>query len=467
VLFNSYEFALFFVVVLALHRALPSHRARLWLLLVASCVFYASWSVGYLLLLAASVVGDWLLGRAIARARAGRRLLLVASVVLNLGVLAIFKYADFLVGAVAAGARAFGAHWTPQPLGLALPLGISFYTFMSLSYTIDVYRRQCEPEPSLLRYSVFLTFFPHLIAGPILRAGEFLPQLRDGEEARRRSALGINRIAIGLAKKALIADHLGRLVEPVFADPLAFDGASNLLVLYLYAFQVYFDFSAYSDIAIGCAKLLGYDLPENFDAPLLASNFVELWRRWHMTLGRWLRDYLYVPLGGNRHGAVRAGLNLFLTMTLAGLWHGASWNCLSWGALLGLLLVGSYALGRRRAGDPEPDGPPRFGWRALVTFELFSFSFVLFRAPSLEHTGHMLHQLIGLPHQPLRAAAALAAAPLLLAAYAPLTRLRRRLQTLAPITTSQAIGYGCALGIAAVVIALLAAPQAEFIYFHF
>jgi alginate O-acetyltransferase complex protein AlgI len=460
VLFNSYEFALFFVVVLAVHRTLSSHRARLRLLLIASGVFYVSHSGVYLLLLAASVVGDWLLGNAIAARPHKARAFLIASIVLNLGVLSLFKYADFVLGTLAT----LGAP-VPRTLGLPLPLGISFYTFMSLSYTIDVYWKRCPPEPSLERYSVFLGFFPHLMAGPILRANDFLPQLRTGDEdERRRSAFGVNRILLGLFKKAVLADFLGRLVGPVFADPAAYDGASNLIVLYLYSFQVYFDFSAYSDIAIGAAALLGYQLPDNFDAPFLAGNFRLLWRRWHMTLSRWLRDYLYIPLGGSRRGTFRTCVNLLITATLCGLWHGAGWGYVLWGVILGALLVVSRLRHGERVADVRER---RFSWSAVIVFHGFVLSMALFRSTSIANAGEMLRRLTTLPACGWRALPALALSPVLLAVYAPLTRLRRRLEQLSPEREGEAIAYGCALALAATLTIVFASPQAEFIYFRF
>jgi D-alanyl-lipoteichoic acid acyltransferase DltB (MBOAT superfamily) len=457
VAFNSYVFVAFFVAVLAIRRVTRGQTAQLWLLLVASAIFYASWSAPYLALLAVSIVVDYALGRALGAATRGRKLLLAVSLVVNLGLLAIFKYGDFVVANVNALFAALGvARALPEP-GLTLPLGISFYTFMTLSYTIDVYRGVCPVEKSLLRYAVFLLFFPHLIMGPILRANEFLPQLANPDPAAHRPWFAVQRIAVGFAKKLLLADLLARFVEPIFRDAGAFDGAAALLAAYAYAFQVYFDFSAYADIAIGCASLLGYRLPENFERPLLAASLRDLWRRWHRTLSNWLRDYVYLPLGGGRGGRLMTARNLAITMLVGGLWHGAAWHYVAWGGLNAALLLVERAWA----------GPAR-AWRVLVTFQLFALALVVFRAPSLAAAGVMLAHIARLPSSgAVRALIAVAAAPLALTGYARVSSLVRGWQDAAPRTDWQAVGWGCALALVVTVLAALASPPAEFIYFHF
>jgi alginate O-acetyltransferase complex protein AlgI len=462
-LFNSYQFALFFAVTLALFRALPRNRARLWLLFLAGSVFYGSWSVPYLLLLYAAIVVDYAVGIALETHERHRRAILGISLALNLGALALFKYADFLLAT-------FG--WTGARLGFALPLGISFYTFLTLSYTIDVYRREVRAERDLLKYSVFVTFFPHLIAGPILRAREFLPQLA-ASPAAYRTFFGLNRIAIGLAKKVLLADTLAIVVEPVFAEPALYDGAATLIAVYAYAFQIYFDFSGYCDIAIGTAAMMGYALPVNFDSPYLAGSIASFWRRWHISLSRWLRDYVYLSLGGNRRGRGRTYVNLILTMALGGLWHGASWSFVFWGLLHGLFLVVHRLL---RGGAPAEGEAtaPRLSGHGLLVFYLVCLAWIFFRAPTLDLGFQMVGQIAAIPAQ-LAAGTTSAARVLLglllpvplLAAYAAATRARRAWEELAPATPLQALGYGMALAAVVTVLAAFAAPGAEFIYFQF
>ena len=327
--------------------------ARLLHLFAASALFYHAWAATtrgayrYLLgLILATIALDAWLARCIdalprSRPRA-RRALLVGSVVANLGVLATFKYFDFFTMSAASVARALGMDVHVTPVALLLPAGISFHTFQSLSYTIEVYRGSIRATPSLLRFATFVLFFPQLVAGPIVRAETFLPQMEPGARPglggmpAARAQEGLPRILVGLTKKLCLADHLAvGLVDGVFAHPERFSSIEVLAGVYGYAFQIYLDFSAYSDIAIGCAQLLGFELPENFALPYRARTLQDFWRRWHITLSSWLRDFLYVPLGGSRRGDLRTYRNLFLTMLLGGLWHGASWNFIAWGAIHG------------------------------------------------------------------------------------------------------------------------------------
>jgi D-alanyl-lipoteichoic acid acyltransferase DltB (MBOAT superfamily) len=261
-------------------------------------------------------------------------------------------------------------------------VGISFYTFQTLSYTLDLYRREIPAERSLLRFAVFVAFFPQLVAGPIVRASEFLPQLRQRPPVtEERVSRGFTLIFRGLAKKILFADLLAALaVDSVFADPGAFSSWDLLLALYGYTFQIYYDFSGYSDIAIGAALLLGFDLPENFRRPYISQNVREFWTRWHISLSTWLRDYLYISLGGNRQGAIRTRVNLFLTMLLGGLWHGAAWNFVVWGMYHGTLLI---LAGRGAERAPERRGFDRV-WRQVATFHLVVFGWLLFRVHGRE-----------------------------------------------------------------------------------
>jgi D-alanyl-lipoteichoic acid acyltransferase DltB (MBOAT superfamily) len=378
VLFNTLQFAVFFFVVLGLYRALP-RPGRNTLLLGASIVFYTLWLPSYLLLLLADVFVNYALLRAMVRSNRPR-IYLVLSCVFTLGLLAWFKYAAMLIETALPVLEQLPVLDIAVP-EIFLPLGISFYSFQILSLTIDTYRRQIEPIEDLGRYTLFVAFFPQLIAGPILRGHQFLPQLeRGGEMSWARSRRGLWLIVGGLGKKVILADFLlAGFVDMVFAEHGANSAPFHLIALYSFAFQIYFDFSGYTDIARGLALLLGYELPLNFMEPYLARSPSEFWRRWHITLSRWLSDYLYVPLGGNRRGSARTYSNLLLTMLLGGLWHGASWNFVIWGGLHGLLLVLHRAIGRQRV---DLDAPLRArDWpRIVILFHAVCLIWTFFRA---------------------------------------------------------------------------------------
>jgi alginate O-acetyltransferase complex protein AlgI len=345
VLFSSAEFLFFFLLVLALHRVLPWRRA---LLLVASYGFYASWNPPFVLLLAWTTALDYTLGRRldIEQAPWRRRALLGLSLAGNLGVLAYFKYVNFLLEVIAQTGLVSPARLAPFHVGAQIPLGLSFYTFQSLSYTIDVYRRDIRSCTRLLDFFLFVSFFPHLVAGPVLRADQLLPQIRVNRPATAAQVLtGIELCLIGLFQKVVIADNLALLVDECFARPRAYAGGALLLAAFSFTAQIYCDFSGYSTMARGLASLLGYALPENFAYPLLASNPVELRRRWHITMGNWFRDYVYRPMGGDRHGPARTAFNTLVTWSLFGLWHGASWTFLFWGLYQGTILA-AYRLAK-------------------------------------------------------------------------------------------------------------------------
>ena len=388
-LFPSVQFAIFFPIVLTISWALMS-RPRLYkpFILLASYVFYAAASWRFCFLLAGMTLGNQLaavlMGRTESDAR--RRAIVTCAVALDLAVLGVFKYYSFFAQQFDDALAHMGLGLPPPLVTIALPVAVSFYTFQAISYVVDVKRRLVKPA-SLLDFSVYLSFFPHLIAGPIVRAREFLPQLaqpRDPDHVAVSSGLWL--IALGLVKKVVIADYLARaLVEPVFAVPQAYAGPDLLLGAYGYAAQIYCDFSGYTDIAIGLALLMGYVFPQNFRSPYRATGFRDFWRRWHMTLSRFLRDFLYIPLGGNRGGRLLTYRNLMLTMVLGGLWHGAAWTFVLWGAYNGLGLVAEHALGGRIRTP---------GWlRWLVTFHLIVFGWILFRSQSLALLGVFLSRL--------------------------------------------------------------------------
>ena len=332
-----------------------------------------------------------------AHSLASRRWILVASVATNLGVLGFFKYFDFFAASMTDLLVALGWELQPRLLNVILPVGISFYTFQTMSYTIDVYRGDLRAHRSLLDFAVFVAFFPQLVAGPILRAKEFLPQItRPRTVDLSRVYEGGYLISWGLFKKIVIADNLAVIVDRAFAADASPAGGAVLVAVYAFAIQIYCDFSGYTDIARGCAKMMGFDIPLNFNLPYFACNPVEFWRRWHISLSSWLRDYLYIPLGGNRRGPRRTCINLMVTMVLGGLWHGAAWTFVAWGAYQGVLLATYKAatfLIRRIV--PAAVGTSIVSpWVArIVFFQFVCFGWLIFRAESIGQVGDMLGAL--------------------------------------------------------------------------
>ncbi|HEX3772306.1 MAG TPA: MBOAT family O-acyltransferase [Polyangiaceae bacterium] len=355
---------------------------------------------------------DFFIARALVRIerRAARNALLFVSVFYYLGVLAVFKYWNFAADSIASAAAALGAHVHVTRLRLILPFGISFFTFETMSYTIDVWRGELAPARRYLDYLLFVSFFPHLVAGPIVRPRQMLPQL--AAEPRidaAAQARGLWRIAVGLGKKVVIGDYLAQaIVNRAFATPERFTGFEVLLAVYAYAVQIYADFSGYSDVAIGSAALFGYVLPENFDAPYLSADLQEFWRRWHISLSTWLRDYLYKPLGGSRGSALATYRNLMITMVLGGLWHGASWNFVLWGALHGGALAVTRMWQRRRArrasvstATEAPSEGHAIGHlvATIATFHFVCFAWIFFRAPTFAHATLAIRQMGQLAHK--------------------------------------------------------------------
>lgn len=404
--FNSPEYFFFLPITLVVY-ALVFRRESLrdaWLLAI-SYFFYMSWNWKYAGLIALSTVIDYYVGRALHAEsdQARRKRLLLLSMVSNLGLLGLFKYYNFFIeiGQTVSGPLGLDLGFLRHEL--LLPVGISFYTFQTMSYTIDVYRRELEVEPSLLKFSVFVTFFPQLVAGPIVRAADFLPQMhRIPEVTRARVHDGMRLVFQGLFKKIVIADLLAGLgVDAIFARPGDFSSLDLLFGLYGYSFQIYCDFSGYSDIAIGTARIFGFELTKNFDRPYLAQNVREFWARWHISLSTWLRDYLYISLGGNRGSPRRTHFNLMMTMLLGGLWHGAALNFVLWGAWHGLLLI--FARGSTKF-DTEASAGVILR-RRFLTFHLVVVSWLLFRVTSmqnfLDYTGGMLRFSAGTQLSPL------------------------------------------------------------------
>jgi alginate O-acetyltransferase complex protein AlgI len=382
-LFPTATFALFFLVVMPLSW-LTMPRPRLWrpLIVLASFVFYAWWDWRFVFLLGGCIVWNQAFAVRIHDAAGRRRTtLLVVALAGNLGVLGYFKYSEFGVASTANLASLVGLDLPVGVQSVVLPVGISFYTFMGISYLVDVHRRQTEPT-SLAKAAVYLSFFPHLVAGPIVRPSELLPQL---ETPRDHRSLDTSRafylIATGLFKKVVIANYLAsEIVDPVFAAPASHSSAEMTLAVYAYAVQIYADFSGYTDIAIGIALLLGFRFPQNFDAPYTAASLQDFWHRWHMTLSRWLRDYVYIPLGGNRGGRLATYRNLMLTMLIGGLWHGAGWTFVVWGGIHGIGLAVERFVGERRGLEPREPSRLRLAGQRVLTFHLVCLAWIFFRA---------------------------------------------------------------------------------------
>jgi len=404
-LFNTLDYALFFGVVFVASWLLARLRKlRVVLLLLASYVFYAHWDVRFLPLIWVSSTADWLLGNAIARATDPRRrkTWLLATVVLNLGVLGIFKYFNFGIDSARLALEALGYHPPPFTLEVALPVGISFFTFESMSYVIDVYRKDIEPHPSYLEYLTFVAFFPHLVAGPIVRPRDLLPQLsRPARFSAAEGSEGLWLIALGLIKKVAIGDYIAlNLVDRVFDAPAQYSALECYLAVLGYSVQIYCDFSGYTDVAIGSALLLGVRFPKNFDAPYKAASITEFWRRWHISLSTWLRDYLYIPLGGNRRGKLRTYVNLMLTMLLGGLWHGASFTFVVWGGIHGAALAVERLVrdfGSRGAHEARAGGSiPRRVLGVVLTFHVVAAAWIFFRAESFAKAALFFERLSSL-----------------------------------------------------------------------
>lgn len=403
-LFNSGNFAVFFIVVLLVDMIIRRRlKARHAFLLAASYFFYGCWNANYLLLLVFSTLLDFTMGRLLhSETRPGRRkLYLIASLCGNLGVLGVFKYGNFFIDNITALFPFLGE---VDHLDVLLPVGISFYTFQTLSYTIEIYRRKMEPCRNIVDFALFVSFFPQLVAGPIVRASHFIPQLAEAKEITDEDASrGFFLIARGLVKKVLIADFLAiHLVDTVFAAPggtgAGLGALTTLFGVYAYAFQIYGDFSGYSDIAVGCGRLLGFRLPDNFNSPYSAVDLRDFWRRWHISLSTWLRDYLYIPLGGSRKGISVTYASLIITMLLGGLWHGAAWTFVLWGLYHGVVLALTRLFQRKGGTAPGAAAASSGGKRVLkmiFTFHIVCFGWILFRCPDLESFWEVLTWIAG------------------------------------------------------------------------
>lgn len=379
-LFNSIEFALFFPLVFMLYWLVFQRgvNIRNGFLVVVSYVFYGWWDWRFLSLIIISSAVDYAVGRAMPNKEGrARKMLLLTSLVVNLGMLGFFKYYGFFVESFVHAFTLFGASLESSTLDIILPVGISFYTFQTLSYTLDIYWKKIEPTKDPLSFFAFVSFFPQLVAGPIERAKNLLPQFTEEKAFDYTSVRsGLYLMAWGLIKKVVIADRLAVFVDATYADPFAASGLPMLIGVLFFAFQLYLDFSGYSDIAIGCARTMGFNLSTNFNRPYLSASFSDFWSRWHISLSTWFRDYLYIPLGGNRVGKNRTFINVLIVFMISGLWHGASWNFVLWGLINALFLL---------ALDPLLPKAKSGALRILNSFIVsacWMLSLILFRAES-------------------------------------------------------------------------------------
>lgn len=398
-LFNSLTFAVFFAVVLAVHHLPLTWHVKKLHLLLASYVFYAAWNPPFVALLWLSTVIDYVAARQIAAtaAKGPRRFWLGLSMLTNLGLLGFFKYGGFALENFVAAAGAYGFNFHPAAPSIILPVGISFYTFQTMSYTIDVYRNRTPTAPSFVDFALFVTFFPQLVAGPIVRATELLPQfLKEHQATRPQLMWGLGLMTWGIFQKVVLADtFLAPTADAVFGAQHTVLALDAWLGAIAFGGQIFFDFAGYSTVAIGSALCLGFSIPENFRYPYAAIGFSDFWRRWHISLSSWLRDYLYIPLGGNRHGAVRTNLNLFATMLLGGLWHGASWTFVAWGFLHGLYLWIERVLRAAFGEQPWVSKPAVRVLLGLGTFALITLTWVFFRAQTFATAGGLLQSMLG------------------------------------------------------------------------
>ena len=495
-LFNSPLYGVFLIATFVVFWLIRRYRlARVLFLIGASYGFYVygtydaardeavplnpiGWSCLCLGIIFVGSSLDYGIGRALGRIErpAARRALLLVSIFYYVGVLAVFKYFNFCVDSFAATAHALGLDVNVPHLRLVLPFGISFFTFETMSYTIDVYRRDIPPADRYLDYLLFVCFFPHLVAGPIVRPQSMLPQLREtpkvNPETQAMQARGLWLIATGLAKKIVIGDYLAvNIVNRVFDNPERFSGLEVLVAVYAYAIEIYSDFSGYTDVAIGSSLLFGYRLPQNFDVPYTAQNLQEFWHRWHISLSTWLRDYVYIPLGGSKKGPIRTYVNLMLTMLIGGLWHGANWNFVLWGALHGVALAGTRAWQRWRGTDAAP-GALRRVLGVVLTFHYVCFAWIFFRAGSyktgaVDHALVVLKQLgtasIGTANLPVKVLAVLAVG--LVLHFVP----RNWIESVREqFVRTPALVQGIVLAVAACAIHLAAGAKAEpFVYGQF
>ena len=474
--FNSFAFLVFFPVVAVLHFLLP-HRFRWVLLLVASCAFYMWWKAAYILVIGATASVDYFAGLMLERtADPGRRkLCLSLSLASNLGILFVFKYYDFFVDSATAALSAFGLQSAAPAIHLLLPIGISFHTFQGMSYAIEVYRGNVKAERHAGIFALFVMFFPQLVAGPIERPAHLLPQMRTEKRFdATRAARGLQLMLWGLFKKVCVADRLAPIVDQVYADPGAHSRGAAVIATVFFAFQIYCDFSGYSDIAVGAADVLGFDLMQNFRRPYGSKSVPEFWKRWHVSLSTWFRDYLYIPLGGNRVSRPRLYLNVMIVFLVSGLWHGANWTFLVWGGLHGLYFAGWSLTEGVRARFAAATGLARLhAVRAAigvaVTFVLVTLAWTFFRATSMTEALAVLGRMFSAHGGGTRIDSqvlVLCAVPLAILVLVEVAQsrmcLRDRIAAL-PVALRWSVFYGAIL----LTLFLGVFEEREFIYFRF
>ena len=466
-LFHSFGFFLFFWIVFAVYWSLPQLRSRNGWLVLASCFFYGTWNPWLVSLILFTAAVDYVVARRLMTTEAPtmRRALLALSVCVTLSLLVFFKYANFLAASAVFGLNLAGAHLKSPLWDIVLPLGISFYTFETISYVVDVYRRRIPAARSILDYALYILFFPHLIAGPIVRPGFFLPQVQRMKRFDwARLQLGVQIFLRGLFKKAVLADHLVAIVDPVFAAPASYSTGTIWLAVPCYAVQVYCDFSGYSDMAVGTAHAFGFKLPVNFNLPYFSESVSEFWRRWHITLSSWLRDYVYIPLGGSRGSRVRTYANLIFTLTICGLWHGAAWNYVVFGLYHGVILSLERALPLPPALARWPFRPLRIAW----TFLLLCAGLVIFRSPKITDAWLILQKAVRavdgqtLPPELIRIAFVILALVFAGHLFGSLRKPHRWFARIPPVV----MGIGMALFFLLIQL-LMPAESAPFVYFQF
>ena len=397
-IFNSIAFIVFFIIFYTIYLSIRKREYRIFLIFLGSYIFYGWWDWRFLSLILFSTIVDYIIGNKIFQETSDkkRKKFLILSLISNLGLLFLFKYFNFFIDSFVDIANVIGLSPSIHTLQIILPVGISFYTFQTLSYTIDIYRRKLNPEPHFLTFASYVAFFPQLVAGPIVRAIDLLPQFKINHKITiAQVKVGISLIILGYFKKLVIADSLAPLVDDAFANPSGYTSLNMAIVVFFYAFQIYCDFSGYSDIAIGLGKMLGFNFPVNFNLPYLSKNFSDFWKRWHISLSSWLKDYLYIPLGGNRKGGFFTFRNLMITMLLGGLWHGANWTFIIWGFLHGTYLI------IQRSFKPIFKYLNRILPKSLITlfgiiitFLFVSFAWIFFRSQTISEAFDIIQKII-------------------------------------------------------------------------
>ena len=379
--FNSLQFLVFFMVVSILYYQIQNQRGRTWLLLLSSCYFYMTFVPVYILILGFTIVIDYFAGLLIASASKYKKAWLTASIIANVGILVFYKYFNFLLGNIEPLLAHIAPHYQLPYLNIILPIGLSFHTFQAMSYTIEVYRGGQKPEKDFVIYALYVMYYPQLVAGPIERPQNMIHQFHVFHKYNWDNIKeGLSRMAWGFFKKVVIADRISAVVDYAFANHQSLSSFSLLVAAMFYSFQIYCDFSGYSDIALGASKLMGITLMENFNEPYKSKSITEFWTRWHISLSSWFRDYVYIPLGGNRKGEVRRRLNVFIVFLLSGLWHGANWTFVAWGSLHGALVT---LLPGKSKTNPKKN-PAADAVFICINFILVTLCWVFFRAPNIK-----------------------------------------------------------------------------------